>query len=288
METPLVATIVVTFNRLNLLKDCIESLRLQTYSNHKIIVVNNGSTDSTLEWLNMQNDLIVISQSNQGGAGGFYTGIKYACEHGYSHSWIMDDDVEADKNALAILMEKIDNVNGFLCSHVLDLSGMPCNVPKLYSKKSSTSNELLWGDKLINKLVRVENASFVSLLFDNTLIYEVGLPYKEYFIWGDDTEFTKRITKKHSSYLAFESIVVHKRKSQTTLGIFNETEKRRIALYYYLYRNTFHCQASVLKWLYAFRDFFKCILRGKLYCSYIVVKGLLVGLFFNPKLRFPE
>lgn len=288
METPLVAIIVVTFNRLNMLKDCIESLRLQTYTNHKIIVINNGSTDSTSEWLNTQKDLIVIEQSNQGGAGGFYSGIKYACEHGFSHSWVMDDDVEADKNALAVLMEKTEFVKGFLCSHVLDISGNPCNVPKISTKKSQVSNELLWGEYIAHKLLRVELSSFVSLLFDNKLIYEVGLPYREYFIWGDDTEFTKRISNKYASYLAFESLVIHKRKIQCTLSIEKENEKNRIALYYYAYRNRLHAQGSVLIWLYSFRDFFKCIMKGKLYSSYIVIKGLLVGLFFNPKLKFPE
>lgn len=51
-----VAIIVVTYNRLNLLRDCIASLRSQTYQDSSIIVINNGSTDDTSQWLSAQKD----------------------------------------------------------------------------------------------------------------------------------------------------------------------------------------------------------------------------------------
>lgn len=46
-----VAAIVVTFNRITLLKECIEALRKQSYADFSIIVVDNGSTDGTNLWL---------------------------------------------------------------------------------------------------------------------------------------------------------------------------------------------------------------------------------------------
>lgn len=56
----MVGIVVVTYNRLSLLKECIDALRHQTYKNFRIVIVNNGSTDGTCEWLSLQNDLIVI------------------------------------------------------------------------------------------------------------------------------------------------------------------------------------------------------------------------------------
>lgn len=47
-----IAAVVVTYNRLDLLKECINSIRQQTRKLDEIIVVNNSSTDGTLEWLN--------------------------------------------------------------------------------------------------------------------------------------------------------------------------------------------------------------------------------------------
>ena len=89
-----IAAVVVTYNRLALLKDCIEALRHQTRRLDAIIVINNSSTDGTRDWLESQNDLYVVHQENGGGALGFYRGMKEAFAKGYDWVWMMDDDVE--------------------------------------------------------------------------------------------------------------------------------------------------------------------------------------------------
>ena len=100
-----VAAVVVTYNRIKLLKECIQSIRTQTRMPEEVIVVNNNSTDGTLEWLNEQKDLTVITQQNLGGAGGFHTGIKTAYEKGYDWVWCMDDDGLPEINALKNLLD---------------------------------------------------------------------------------------------------------------------------------------------------------------------------------------
>ena len=87
-----IIAVVVTYNRLNLLKRNIGCLK-QNKPVSSIVVVNNGSTDGTTEWLKEQTDLIVIHQSNVGGAGGFCTGMEYAYRAGADWVWCMDDDV---------------------------------------------------------------------------------------------------------------------------------------------------------------------------------------------------
>lgn len=286
-----VAAIVVTFNRITLLKECIEALRKQSYADFSIIVVDNGSTDGTNLWLSEQGDLIVVKQENLGGAGGFYAGIRYACEHGFEYSWIMDDDVVANINSLENLMKHCDDVNGFLCSHVLDLNSYPCNVPKISMTKSKVTGELLWGEKIDKGLLRVDVTSFVSLLFRNSLVYEIGLPYKEYFIWGDDTEYTTRISMRYSSYMVLDSVVVHKRKIQGVLSIFTEKDKNRIKNYFYAYRNRIHGQHSFGKsflWCcYSIMQALKLLFTGNFYKAYIVCKAILCSLFFSPQIKFP-
>ena len=80
---PKIAAIVVTFNRLTLLQECIQALRDQTRRPDEIIVVDNSSTDGTREWLNAQLDLTVVRQGNLGSSGGQQTGIKTAYQKGY-------------------------------------------------------------------------------------------------------------------------------------------------------------------------------------------------------------
>ena len=80
-----VGIVVVTYNRLELLKEVVESLRQQTFRDFQIVVVNNGSTDNTSEWLTNQKDIYTINQENLGGAGGFFTGMKYVAENGFKY-----------------------------------------------------------------------------------------------------------------------------------------------------------------------------------------------------------
>lgn len=242
-----VGIVVVTYNRLAILKEVIDALRLQTYEDYQIVVVNNGSTDETSKWLSTQNDIYTITQENLGGAGGFYTGMKYVAENGYKYCWIMDDDVICDKNALYELVKAI-NVNkniGFVCSKVLGTDGSPMNTPivNMDSRSPITGYEDYF-DLSDYDMVKVKRATFVSVLFTTGMIRKIGLPYKEYFIWGDDTEYTTRLSRNSPCYIALKSKVVHKRKVQKIILFENEKDKKRLAFYVYKYRNEAFTQIS--------------------------------------------
>ncbi len=63
---PLISVIIPTFNGVNLLKETVESVRSQTFRDFEIIVVNDGSTDGTREWLQAQSDARWLEQENSG------------------------------------------------------------------------------------------------------------------------------------------------------------------------------------------------------------------------------
>ncbi len=65
-DAPLITVIIPTFNRVNLLKETVDSVRNQIFNDFEVIVVNDGSTDGTGEWLRDQKDIRVIEQSNLG------------------------------------------------------------------------------------------------------------------------------------------------------------------------------------------------------------------------------
>ena len=71
-----VIAVVVTYNRLELLKRNLSCLRRQTVPLTTLVVVDNGSTDGTGVWLDEQEDVKTIHQTNVGGSGGFYTGME--------------------------------------------------------------------------------------------------------------------------------------------------------------------------------------------------------------------
>ena len=77
---PLVSAIVVNYNGKRFLRECIQSLIDQTYGNMEIIIVDNGSTDDSIDYLNsnFKGLIIVKNPENLGFAGGVNTGIRKA------------------------------------------------------------------------------------------------------------------------------------------------------------------------------------------------------------------
>ena len=279
-----VGIVVVTYNRLELLKEVIDALRQQTYQDFQIIVVNNGSTDETPSWLKQQKDIITITQENLGGAGGFHTGMKYVAEHDYEYCWIMDDDVICSDNALKELMNayEIDPNAGFICSRVLGIEGFPMNTPEPFGGKIDAYSDIY--EKVVSyAMVKVRSSTFVSVLFKTSVIFQFGLPYKEYFIWGDDSEYTARISSVLPCYVACKSEVLHKRAIQKRLLFENEKDPQRIRNYYYMFRNQGHYQFVGQSKMSKIRHYI-----GNLKKSQILFKVFWDLLSFSPQVIYPE
>ena len=289
-------TVVVTYNRLALLKDAIEALKMQTEPSD-ILVVNNGSTDGTKEYLDDQTELLVIHQENLGGAGGFYAGMKYAAEKGYDFAWVMDDDVIPDVDALKSLKDAYDFLSvkekvGFLCSTVVNREGIPVNNPNVDLKRNKTG-DVSWNKYLSDGVVGVSSATFVSVFVPCSIIFEVGLPYKEFFIWGDDTEYTNRISARYSSYLVGRSVVMHLRNGGA-IDLVTLKDKNRIRMYKYsirnnLYNNKYYpAKEKIINYLWYFVIIGRLLRHAAFSKIFIVIKGIMEGLVFKPQIQYPQ
>ncbi len=228
-----IAAIVVTYNRKILLKDCINKLKNQTIDSD-IIIIDNGSTDGTENFIAelKENIQYFNTGSNLGGAGGFNFGINKAIELGYEYLWLLDDDTMPTETALEMLVEKDKELKGeygFLTSKVLwkDESICAMNIQKI-SKWRYLKN--------FKKDTRVQYASFVSLFIKSSTVIERGLPYKEFFIWSDDWEYTRRISKKEKCYFVSQSIVYHWCDRNVGANIIT-ADPTRIERFKYMYRN---------------------------------------------------
>ena len=101
--------IVVTFNRRDLLAECLQALAEQTLAVDEIIVVDNASTDGTAEMVRERFPQVRLEAlaENRGGAGGFHHGLGLAHELGHEWLWLMDDDTIPAPGALAALHDGI-------------------------------------------------------------------------------------------------------------------------------------------------------------------------------------
>ena len=208
-----VAAVVVTRNRKDLLNECLAALLRQTRLPDRIYVVDNASTDGTAELLRARriladNRMVLIRlEQNTGGAGGFHEGMRQAMADRTDWFWVMDDDACPDDDALqALLISEPDKRHVYGSVAINTDRGeeklcWPAARPGL--DNAFTRIEL-------EPLQPVHNIPFLGLFIHADLVRAIGLPDKDYFILGDDTEYIERARVHGSSlYLVRGSVVRH-------------------------------------------------------------------------------
>lgn len=186
----------MTYNRKDLLIRCIEHLRRQTVGLDNIIVVNNGSTDGTADWLDSQTDLQVIHQENVGGSGGFYRGIQQAYDDGYDWIWCMDDDVYPEPDCLENLLKQDGEKVGILCplrkweGQVFVSEVRRFNLSNPF--KSLHVYSLKLEDIKGKEYVTIEGIAFEGPLIKREVVRQIGLPNKDLFLLYDDSDYGYR------------------------------------------------------------------------------------------------
>lgn len=292
------AAVVVTYNRRELLKKCITCLLTQNGTACDVLVVDNASSDGTAEMVQAMAESRIFYRNtgaNLGGAGGFNFGIRWAVEEKYDYVWVMDDDCLPNSDALSKLFEAdnlLDGNYGFLSSVVLWTDGNECkmNRQKIY-KAYNEHVELMK-----NGIIQVEQATFVSLLFPAEVIRKAGLPIKEFFIWGDDIEYTRRLAIRMNlpCYMVKQSRVIHAMFANNGSNISKDVPER-LERYLYAFRNEAYLfRKEGLKGLCHYLA--KCVMNfARIIGSHskqkplrlkILFAGILRGWRFNPVIEF--
>lgn len=306
-----IGCIVVTYNRLSLLKECIKGIESQTIQPYKVYIIDNKSTDGTDEFLDgsySNNALFHIKhlQENIGGAGGFKCGMELALRDGCDWLWLMDDDTIPYPNALLHLQRATTLTSniGFCCSKVLWTDGSvhwmnrPDITIRRHYRYPPFFNDFSTEDC---PAFRSSFASFVSVLISSKAVRKVGYPYKEFFIWADDFEFTERIVKSGFIGLYVDnSIVIHKTQNNYAPDLKTAPVNTAWKFYYQIRNTLFYKRINKKKKGIAFvisslNYYRKCVrkLRKRpkaerdVFRKYLW-KGCMAGLKFNPSIEYPN
>jgi hypothetical protein len=179
------------------LKECLDSLSEQAIK-HKVLVVDNGSTDNSLELLKKYPEVGVIrNNTNKGFSGGINPGFKFAIEENYTYAATLNNDAKADTewlNSLVKCLEKNDSV-GIAASKILDSEG----------KFLDSTGEFytLWGlpfprgrgesnlDKY-DKQTDIFAASGGASLYRVSMLEEIGLFDEDFFAYYEDVDLSFR------------------------------------------------------------------------------------------------
>ena len=195
---------VVTYNRCALLERCLDHLAAQTRAPDEVLVVNNASTDGTLQML-ASRPVRVISQPNLGSAGGWHRAIAYALERDFDAVWLMDDDGFPDSAALGQLEDVL--AGDVVCAssvvvHEDEPDRFVFPIPLL---NAGGNPVLLARRRKLRTVTELKTASpegrypfahlFNGALISTRAIRDIGNVERRYFMFGDEVDYLLRLSR---------------------------------------------------------------------------------------------
>jgi GT2 family glycosyltransferase len=216
-----IRAVVVTHNRKALLLECLEAIARQTHPVSGVLVVDNASTDGTLDALRTSGiadrsrvDYLRLER-NGGGAEGFHYGVRQALRSGADWIWLMDDDCEPRPTCLADLLgspRASDPRTVLLAPLVESAEGdvLPLNRGWLRARWFRAPLVGLSPDHYARDEVEVHHASLVGPLVRTELAAREDPPRRDFFIWFDDLEWVSRLRRHGGLWLIPRARIVHK------------------------------------------------------------------------------
>jgi rhamnopyranosyl-N-acetylglucosaminyl-diphospho-decaprenol beta-1,3/1,4-galactofuranosyltransferase len=212
-----VYAVVVTYNRREMLLDCLRALERQTHPLSGVLVVDNASTDGTLEALEesgLELDYLRLRR-NGGGAEGFHYGVRHGRDAGCDWIWLMDDDCVPDPDALERLLAapQADAPDTALVAPVVltpERDVLPLNRGWLRPRWFRGPLVGLSPEHWEAEATELGYVSLVGPLVRTEVAKRTEPPRREFFIWFDDLEWTARLSELGRMWLVPASRFVHR------------------------------------------------------------------------------
>jgi len=241
-----VGIIIVTYNSQKDIGRLLKSIIIQKNNNIMVYIVDNYSTDNTLEIINeFQSDLpvnIISCKTNNGFAKGNNIGIKKAMDDGCELVFILNPDIKLEYNCIDNLTNKISSDESVgVVGPVVLYGNKPGNIIQGYGVtvnfKTQNKKDLFGNENLVQDLPSELMVDFVlggAMMVKSKVLKVTGLFEEDYFMYNDELDLAYRIKKAgYKTICVRDAIVRH-------FHDFNATNKKgNNLMYYYMMRNKY-------------------------------------------------
>lgn len=247
---PLVAIILVNYNSFEDTVDCVKSLLNIEYDNYKIVVIDNASTEKNEQAIQFleKYTLYISSHGNLGFSGGNNLGIHYCNEKFFpDYFLLLNNDTVVREDFLAALLQT--------ANHNKDV-GIVCGKIYYYDKQDvlwfdGGTFDLNYGvtdhihynepDKYVSTDEKdIEFATGCLLLIPQNTITSVGYLNEEYFMYAEDTDYSRRVRNAGLRILyTSKSVIYHK--------VGRSSKNSNLATYYMIRNNLYIIQKYASK-----------------------------------------
>lgn len=223
MKNPLVSIIILNWNGLEHLEDCLPSVIAQTYEKIETIVVDNGSTDGSIKYVKENYDAIklVCNYENVGFAKGNNIGMELASG---KYIAVLNNDTELDPNWVSSFVEVAEenpDAGMFACKILsyYDRDLIDCVGHSIYPDGLSRGRGR--GEIDRGQYDIIEEVAFPSgcaALYRKEMLDQVGLFDATFFIYVEDSDLGMRSRLAGWKCLYVPKAVVYHKYSATMGG----------------------------------------------------------------------
>lgn len=231
----IIAAVIVTYNRIDLLKKVLKAFEGQLELPDIIVIVNNASTDGTAEYLDSWKSstrcdakiIVINNKENLGGSGGFYVGSKEAISLGADWIWVSDDDAIPNKNVFLLARKHIDSLGkdedvSAICGKII-VNGKIAETNRNFRKRGLFRYRLIDVpiDYYEKDSFEIGCFSYLGVFMNAKKIKEVGLINPDFFIWIDDVEHSWRLSKVGKIICFPDMVIDHKVNMEDYNGLYS-------------------------------------------------------------------
>ena len=210
-----------TFNDADIIDRTIAAVLGQTHAVDEILLVDNASSDDTLEQPLIKKTTVLRHAENQGTSGAVYSGVRYALEHDYDWIWVFDADSIPEPDALEKLLDlyagfpsSLQQETAFLaCLHFNVQDGNPQH-GGLFTRRGLAPSWPVPGARHYP----CHYVIWSGCLYRLAAIRKIGLPNANYVLdWGEG-EYGYRIMKAgYKGFIHQDAILHHNIRGRTSM-----------------------------------------------------------------------
>jgi len=257
-KQPLVSVIIPTFNSERFLEKCLSSLKRQTYERLEIIVVDDGSTDSTIG-IAERHGCKIIKNPKLGRAAAKNEGVR----HSFGEYLVfVDSDMEFTPNVVSECVNLVESE-----SHVGGVVIPERSVGNSFWVKVRDFERSFYAGSVVES----------SRFFPTKLVKEVG-GYEENLIFFEESTLSYKIQKKgYNVFARVNSVILHHEENFSLITWLRKKSYygKTIDVYRHKYRDYLRVQTSVRFRFYLFvKSYRRFLSRPELALGVIVLKSL--------------
>ena len=282
MKNSKVGIVIVNWNGYQITRTCLLSCKSLNYKNTNIYVVDNGSTDGSVDKLKNEFPEVdhIENNENKGFAGGVNPGIQTALISGCEYVWLLNNDATPEPEGLAAMVEVAENEQRKCIVGSVIYKGVRNDVQKEVEVVGGGHINFFTGRSTINKKFGNQVLDYISgasMLIPRSVIGVIGSFDEAYFMYYEDVDFCYRAKRNGINLAVAENSHIWHIGSASTKGdaspVKDTYAAKSCVIFFKKYGRFSYLPAIVAMSVRSVRR----VLFGQFGCVFAIARGFMQG-----------